>query len=188
MSGVPIGGYTSKVSASCVLAEAEHSWAQEFLAMRGVTWSKNVAQLRYVDDAIFLSRAFCHSCLCRSLSMYPCQFDVTSSGRRLVWLDIQICLGRLQVSFNFKGFATAPSWSSSRRALRSYMLGRISRAQEFELVGQLLQEFVLSLIHDMLACGWSVKDFRAILHSTAGVTQTPALAMLRNVHRALHMH
>ena len=94
-------------------------------------------------------------------------------------------LPSLIISFHGRTFSTAPAWAVPWQQLRSYILGRLSRAGELNLEGHELLRFGLRLVDELAVCGWTLKDFDKVARSTAGMAHTIQLISYQALVREL---
>ena len=175
-SGLPIGGFLSKVACSVVLCVKETEWEKDTEGLirygfirPGMTWSGTVAACRYVDDVCMCSGLLCRHCLKLAVDMmYPVPFDLADSGSQLRWVDLLIDLHCFGVDFHPKGFSTQPAWSTTPRMLRAYILGRIARMREIALPTDRLVHHVTAMLISLGDCGWKKGDFKHVYFSIRG--------------------
>ena len=107
--GVPIGGMVSKILCSVVMGASETRWTEDEVRREslGFGGKNDVADLRYVDDTISLTRVYCRDCI---TMIYPpgIVFEPQPlTGTTSTWLDIDVHLSRdealslLQHNVNF---------------------------------------------------------------------------------------
>ena len=187
MKGVPTGGFMSKIAASCVLVDAESKFKDRYFGHAGVPWTSRVAAKRYVDDLIWISNQICLDCLKMQLKeAYPVKFDVAHEGETLHWLDISFSLRTMTHTYRHRGFSTRPPWASTQASLRSYILGRLSRANELQLDPRSSVDMVLHMLVDLHKCGWQHRHFRAVVHGSSGIDATGPLTAFRSAVRHLN--
>lgn len=162
MLGVPIGAHLSKVGCSLVLGAAEDQWCRLGHAKRcgflpeGVPSRMWAAAVRYVDDAVLLSKILRKSCLLAALATYsPVPFDPVDTCRTIPWLDLSINLDTLHITLACKHYQTAPPWALTPTDLRSYVLGRMARWSEVRTSLSDVVSNAARLTVELSTQGWS---------------------------------
>ena len=163
LSGLPIGGFHSKVAASAVLGYNESTWCNNHIGryaegFRSQTWEGDVIHLRYIDDIILISSVFCCSCLQYSLKcIYSVDFDIEATGTRIPWLDCVANCKDYCVDIFSKPIYPPPPWAAGRLFLKSLFLGRFSRWLQMYASEQSWRKALLALLWDLVQHGWKRK-------------------------------
>ena len=89
-------------------------------------------------------------------------------------------------TYRHRGFSTRPPWASTQASLRSYILGRLSRANELQLDPRSSVDMVLHMLVDLHKCGWQHRHFRAVVHGSSGIDATGPLTAFRSAVRHLN--
>lgn len=191
MTGLPVGGYTSKVCCSMVLADAEFRWSSDTQALvqqgfisPGSKWASTVASARYVDDVIHITGVLCRSCVPIALDrMYPVKFDPVEPAVNTQWLDMSVNSDDLAIAFAPKSFSTVPACFSTATSLRAYIICRMSRMREIDVETPQAIEHVLRMCTDLVQCGWTPRHFRHVFYSVQGLPADRYNVVLRLVLR-----
>lgn len=148
---------------------------------------QNVVGNSNVDDVIIVSCRFCRHCLISFIrQMYPVQFDPREHERNLLWLDISFNLESMSLNYHCKSFSTPPSWTSSPRTLRAYILSRVSRWRELDLdTPQLVSWTAVMLSSLVLNCGWTKRSLRYVLYTISGIDGRREIEILKHALRAI---
>ena len=141
MKGLPIGGVLSKVAASFVLACEEHAWLCDVAGRRGhgyssrcLSWDREVARARYVDDVLWISGAYCRACLVHALRLtYSVPFDVEDASPCIAWLDLILDVRSLKWSMKVSKWTLPPPWGAPLGFLHGFLCGRLCRWSEVNL-------------------------------------------------------
>ena len=116
--------------------------------------------------------------------MEPVKFDVASRGHVLSWLDIVVNIDHIDgdcIDLAPRPFLTPLDWSSSPCSLGAYVLGRVSRWAEIKMSLQQLVCHASRLVVDLRRCGWRMRQFRHVLHSVQGKSDSMEMQLLRSV-------
>ena len=196
LSGLMIGGRTSKVSCSIVLGVAETEWCLDGSLRRAagfdpdLPWSDTVMSIRYVDDMMLVSPFYCASCLITAVSAWsPAPFDEVCRGTMVEWTDLKVTLPQdlshpIEIDALPKPFSLPPSWDRPTAALRAYITGRVSRWHEMQLDTQQIVSHLVRLFQHAKETGWQARHFRWCLHTMRDRQHIPAFQVLREFLRA----
>ena len=105
-----------------------------------------------------LSPRYCEGCLAKAIQQaYSVPFDTASQGKKLEWLDMEICTETQRVRLAPRKYETVPAWASDRKELPSFFLGRIARKKEATAHGDTegYVQCCAQLITSLRQCGWT---------------------------------
>ena len=185
LKGLPIGGLLSRAAASAYLASAEQSWLSSaasrhqagFRSVSGL-WSNTMLHLRYIDDVILASRAFCRQCLMDVFPVvYPeVSFKIAPTGSSQTWLDMQIDCVTGDIAPKPRKPCTPPPWATSKQYIRPLILGAMLRATAVSTSPRAVRVFMLRFLAGLREAGWSK---RVICHALFTVHRDHLLPLLR---------
>lgn len=164
LSGLPIGGFLSKIAASAVLGCDERIWCnsrvkRESQGFRSPVWEDEVVHLRYIDDIILISSLYCCTCLQYSLKcIYSVDFDIEASGSLIPWLDCAANCEDYCVDVLSKQIFPPPPWAAGRLYLKSLLLGKFSRWLQMNASEVSWKRALLALFRDLKSQGWKRKQ------------------------------
>ena len=184
MEGIPTGGSMSSVGLSLALtpAEKEHRTNEER--------EKRVQILRFVDDALVLSTAWCEECVRKYMThLHGSLFEPTADTGPLggkIWLDLEIVNVAGGIGLNSKfpnlDFIFGTSAVRDRSALspwfgvmsckfsqlRAYVLQKQLRAQTYQMPQAQVAAVLLSIVVELCMLQYPVSLIRAVLFSLSG--------------------
>ena len=181
----------SKAACSAVLNYEESAWKcnEHERVMQGYAtdeWDDEVVHTRYVDDVITMSPQYCERCLGEAIQKAnSVPFDTASQGKKLEWLDMEVCTETQCVRLTPRKYETMPPWASDRRELRGYVLGRIARMKEATAQDD-TEGYVrccAQLITGLRQCGWMARDFKHTMYTTP-CESTPPSSTIRTCFQA----
>ena len=160
LSGLPIGGFHSKIAASAVLGHDEKIWCNNFSLRTGEgfqskVWKDDVLHFRYIDDVLLISSIYCCSCLQHALKcIYSVSFEIEASGEHIPWLDCIANCRELCVETQSKQVFPPPPWAAGKPFLKSLFLGRFIRWLQMKASEPSWHRALLALCLDLLHAGW----------------------------------
>ena len=160
LSGLPIGGFHSKIAASAVLGHDEKIWCNNFSLRTGEgfqskVWKDDVLHFRYMDDVLLISSIYCCSCLQHALKcIYSVSFEIEASGEHIPWLDCMANCRELCVETQSKQVFPPPPWAAGKPFLKSLFLGRFIRWLQMKASEPSWHRALLALCLDLLHAGW----------------------------------
>ena len=186
----------SKAACSAVLNYEENAWKcdENEGAKQGFgtdEWDNEVVHTRYVDDVIMLSPRYCEKCLAEAIKQaYSVPFDTASQGKKLEWLDMEVCTETLRVRLSPRRYETVPAWASDKKELRSYFLGRITRMKEATTQDD-VEGYVrccAQLITSLRQCGWTTRDFKHTMYTIPRESTLPSSTIRKCFRAAVKGH